>query len=127
MWSPLGSPSWRKTHAPSPEAAPGGAMPSGWRRTIPPICLPWSTSRTPADQEDGGRADHLLSSHLPPQPLLPPRQARDVGLQPERHSGLRALLPRSGGGGDAHLSRLSPAQPVNESTHTLKTADGLHL
>src|SRR5437899_4549109 len=47
--------------------------------------------------------------------------------QPERHSGLRALLPRSGGGGDAHLSRLPPAQPVNESTHTLKTADGLHL
>src|SRR5438477_3318625 len=53
MWSPLGSPSWRKTHAPSPEAAPGGAMPSGWRRTTPPICLPWSTSGTPATRRAG--------------------------------------------------------------------------
>src|SRR5206468_2670628 len=34
---------------------------------------------------------------------------------------------RGGGRGDAHLSRLSPAQPVTDSTVTLRTADGLSL
>src|SRR5207237_1154609 len=55
--------------------------------------------RSTGDQENGGRANHVLSAHLPPQPVFPPRQAGDVGLQPERHSRLRALCPRSGGGG----------------------------
>ncbi|TMF56702.1 MAG: lysophospholipase [Chloroflexi bacterium] len=50
-----------------------------------------------------------------------------MGLQPEGHSRLRPLLPRGGGRGDAHLSRLSPAQPVTDSTVTLRTADGLSL
>src|SRR5438094_7326387 len=83
--------------------------------------------RTTGDQEDGRGADHVLSADLPPQLVLSPGQARHVGLQPERHSRLRPILPRGGGRGDAHLSRLSPAQPVTESTVSLQTADGLRL
>src|SRR5206468_263527 len=82
---------------------------------------------TAGDQEDGRRANHLLSADLPPELVFSAGQAWHVGLQPEGHSRLRPLLPRGGGRGDAHLSRLSPAQPVTDSTVTLRTADGLSL
>src|ERR1700694_1281602 len=48
--------------------------------------------RATGDQEDGGRADYVLPSYLPPQLILPPRQARDVGLQPQRHPGFRHFV-----------------------------------